>query len=66
MCYGKPVELLQKLLAAHPPVPNDRGHTVLDDFDHLCAYSGLNEADAGSDAFAWAKYSYVSGRLTSQ
>jgi hypothetical protein len=58
MCYGNPVELLEKLLEANPLVPNHLGHTAQDDFEHFCAYSGLSEQTAGPGGFAWAKYAY--------
>jgi hypothetical protein len=58
MCYGDPVKLLAQFLEANPLVKDARGFTVLDDFDHLCAYSGLAEADELS--IAWGRYSYVS------
>lgn len=32
-------------------------HTVLDDFEHFCAYSGSDLRNA------WAKFAYVSARL---
>lgn len=60
MCYGNPEELLAKLLRARPPVTNDLGHTAQDDFDHLCAYSGLSVETAGPVAFAWARYVHYS------
>ena len=41
MCYGDPDELLNKLLEANPLVPNRLGNTPLDDFHHVCAFSGL-------------------------
>jgi hypothetical protein len=59
MCAGDPEALLKSLLSE--PLPrNARGHTALDDFEHFCSYSGLDEQRAGKDAFAWAKYSYLS------
>jgi hypothetical protein len=60
MCYGKPEELLAKLLEARPLTPNDLGHTAQDDFEHFCAYSGLSIDTAGPVAFAWARYAYYS------
>ncbi|CAB3758684.1 hypothetical protein [Paraburkholderia humisilvae] len=64
MCYGKPEEMLADFLQANPLVPNDLGHTALDDFDHFCAYSGCNPTEVGPDAYAWAKLAYVSARAS--
>jgi hypothetical protein len=62
MCYQNPDELLANIMRA--PMPrNEIGHTALDDFDHFCAFSGLSEAQAGHDAFAWAKAAFVSAWL---
>lgn len=60
MCYGKPDELLAKMAVAGPPLRNSRGHTAQDDFDHFCAYSGLNLETATPREFAWAKAAYFS------
>ncbi|SOE89022.1 hypothetical protein SAMN05446927_7657 [Caballeronia arationis] len=43
--------------------PNENGHTVLDLFEHLCAYSGCDEKTIGKEAFARAKLAYISARL---
>jgi hypothetical protein len=43
--------------------PNENGHTVLDLFEHFCAYSGCDEKTIGKEAFAWAKLAYISARL---
>lgn len=60
MCYGKPDELIAKLLEASELKTNDLGHTALDYFDHFCAYSGCIKEEVGELAFAWAKYAYLS------
>jgi hypothetical protein len=57
MCYGKPDEMLADILSARPLVPNEHGHTALDDFEHFCAYSGCDPDNA------WAKLAYISARL---
>ena len=57
MCYGKPDEILADILQARPLVPDERGHTSLDDFEHFCAYSGCDPNNA------WAKLAFVSARL---
>jgi hypothetical protein len=57
MCYGKPDEMLADILAARPLVPNEFGHTALEDFEHFCAYSGCDLDNA------WAKLAFVSSRL---
>lgn len=57
MCYGNPDQLLADLLQARPLVPNEHGHTALEDFEHFCAYSGCDLNNA------WAKYGYISARL---
>ena len=54
MCYGDPEEVLRTFLAANPLVRNASGHTALDDFDHLCAYSSLSGQVART--LAWARY----------
>jgi len=61
MCYGDPVALLKSFLEANPLVPNHLGHTALDTFDHLCAYSGLAEQDPLT--IAWSRYAYVSASV---
>ena len=53
-----PEELLKQFLEANPLVKNHLGHTALDDFDHLCTYSGLSGQDG--ETLAWARYAYVS------
>ena len=63
MCYGKPDELLAKILEAQPLQPNEHGHTPLDDFKHFCAFSGCIEDEVGRDAFAWAKLAYIIAKL---
>lgn len=60
MSFGNPDEILAGLLSANPPVPNDLGHTALDDFEHFCAYTGCSPERIGKDAFAWAKLAFVS------
>jgi hypothetical protein len=60
MCYADPDKLLAELLAAPPVAARANGHTAEDDFAHVCAYSGLNEATVGHLAFTWAKYTYIS------
>jgi hypothetical protein len=57
MCYGDPVELLKKVIDGRTLQTNDAGHTVFDDFEHFCAYSGCDPDNA------WAKLAYVSARL---
>jgi hypothetical protein len=63
MCYRDPDQLLRQLLETNPLVPNRLGHTPLDDFEHVCAFSGLEEREVGHLAFAWARYAFISGRL---
>jgi hypothetical protein len=63
MCYQNPDELLRKLLEANPLLPNNLGHTPLDDFEHFCVYSGLNEAEVGHLNFAWVKCAFITARL---
>jgi hypothetical protein len=63
MCYGKPDEILAKILEAQPLQPNECGHKPLDDFEHFCAYSGCIEDVVGKDAFAWAKLAYITAKL---
>lgn len=63
MCYGKPDEILAKVLQANPLAPNAHGHTAMDDFDHFCAYSGCNLGQVSPEAYAWAKLAYISARL---
>jgi hypothetical protein len=59
VCYRNPHQLLEQILPQ--PLPrNARGHTPLDDFDHFCAYTGLDEEHAGPEAVAWTKLAYVS------
>ncbi|WP_250510621.1 hypothetical protein [Caballeronia sp. GACF4] len=53
--------MLSALLEAHPLEPNQNGHTLEDDFEHFCAYSGLSEKAVGPIAFAWAKLAYFNG-----
>ncbi|BCF96657.1 hypothetical protein PPGU19_012260 [Paraburkholderia sp. PGU19] len=57
--YGNPDAILADMLQ-HPLTPDDLGHTVLDDFEHFCAYTGCNPERIGAEAFAWAKLAYVS------
>jgi hypothetical protein len=57
MCYGDPVEMLKKIIDGRTLLTNEAGHTVLDDFEHFCAYSGCDPNNA------WAKLAYVSARL---
>jgi hypothetical protein len=57
MCYGKLDEILADILASCPLVPNEYGHTALEDFEHFCAYSGCDPDNA------WAKLAFVSSRL---
>lgn len=64
MCYGKPDETLAKILEAQPPLPNELGHTPLDDFEHFCAYTGCIEDEVGKDAFARAKLAYRRTAMT--
>jgi hypothetical protein len=63
MCYQSPVDLLATILPDPLPV-NEYGHTVLDDFDHFCAFSGLSAEHAGQIAFDWTKVGYVSAWLS--
>jgi hypothetical protein len=63
MCYGNPDEILKNLLVARPLKPDPVGHTALDDFEHLCAYSGCNVGEIGPKAHSRAKVAYISGRL---
>jgi hypothetical protein len=60
MCYGKPDELIVKLLQARELKTNDLGHTALDDFDHFCTVNGCIKEDIGELAFAWTKLAYLS------
>ncbi|SAL25434.1 hypothetical protein [Caballeronia telluris] len=63
MCYGNPEELLVTILP--DPLPRNKyGHTVLEDFDHFCAFSGLSVQHAGQIAFDWAKAAFVSASLS--
>ncbi|MFM0022216.1 hypothetical protein [Paraburkholderia azotifigens] len=59
--YGNPDAILGDMLK-HPLEPNDLGHTVLDDFQHFCAYTGCSVERIGPEAFAWAKLAFVSAR----
>lgn len=56
MCYGKPQELLEMILKGRTLATDAAGHTVLEDFDHFCAYSGCEPTNA------WAKLAFVSAR----
>jgi hypothetical protein len=47
--YGNPKAILAEL----PIVPNDLGHTPLEDFDYFCSLTGCPPDDA------WAKLAYV-------
>jgi hypothetical protein len=49
MCYGDPVELLKKVIDGRTLQTNEVSHTVLDDFEHFCAYCGCDPNNA------WAK-----------
>lgn len=57
MCFRKPDEILADILQARPLVPDERGYTSVDDFEHFCAYSGCDPGNA------WAKLAFVSARL---
>jgi hypothetical protein len=57
MCDGEPDEILADILAARPLVPNEYGHTALEDFEHFCAVTGCDPNNA------WAKLAYVSAQL---
>ena len=57
MCYGNPTELLATIVDGRTLTTNVAGHTVLDDFEHFCAYSGCDPGNA------WAKLAFVSARL---
>lgn len=48
--YGNP----EAILADLPIVPNEIGHTPLDDWQHFCSYTGCLPDNA------WAKLAYVS------
>ncbi len=50
------------MLDVTPLTPNALGHTPMDDFAHFCASTGLNSANAGPVAFAWAQLAYLSAR----
>jgi hypothetical protein len=63
MCYGKPDEMLADILSVRPLVPNQNGHTAMDDFDHFCAHSGCNPGAVSPEAYAWAKLAFISARL---
>jgi hypothetical protein len=56
--------MLADILAARPLTPDEHGHTVLDDFDHFCAYSGCNRSEVSAQAYAWAKLAFVSARIS--
>ncbi|WOD18666.1 hypothetical protein [Paraburkholderia kirstenboschensis] len=60
MCFGNPDAILAGILGAKPLESNDLGHTVLDDFEHFCAYTGCSVERIGPEAFAWAKLAFVS------
>lgn len=60
MCYGKPGELLKSFLEANPLEKDDRGYTLEDDWEHFCAYSGMDPATCGWEAFEWAHYAFIS------
>jgi hypothetical protein len=47
--YGNP----EAILADMPIVPNDLGHTPLDDFDYFCSVTGCPRDNA------WAKLAMV-------
>lgn len=58
MCYRQPDKMIELLLAQPLPI-NHLGHTALDDFDHFCALTGLDEDFVGKEAFAWAKSAFL-------
>ena len=47
MCYGDPAKMLGVVLDGRALEPNENGHTVLDLFEHFCAYSGCDEKTIG-------------------
>lgn len=53
--YGNPEAILAEVLK-HPLAQNDLGHTVLDDWQHFCTYTGCSPDNA------WAKLAFVSAR----
>jgi hypothetical protein len=55
--YAPPRARLADIFEARPLVPDERGHTSLDNFEHFCAYSGCDSRNA------WAKLAFVSARL---
>ncbi|WP_087633882.1 hypothetical protein [Caballeronia telluris] len=64
MCYGEPVELLKEVIDGRTLQIDEDSHTVLDDFDHFCAYSGCNPNEVSAQAYAWAKLAFVSARIS--
>ena len=62
MCYGKPDEILAKILEVRRLGPNANGHTPLH-FEHFCAYTGCNASQVGKEAYEWAKLAYISAKL---
>ena len=64
MSYGEPVELLKEVIAGPTLQIDENGHTVLDDFDHFCAYSGCNSNEVSAQDYAWAKLAFVSARIS--
>ena len=51
--YADPDAILSVVLPS-PLKTNEAGHTVLDDFEHFCAYTGCAKDNA------WAKLAFVS------
>jgi hypothetical protein len=47
--YDDPSEFLKKILDGRTLQTNAAGHTVLDDFEHFCSYTGCDPGNA------WAK-----------
>ncbi|WP_250486992.1 hypothetical protein [Caballeronia sp. GaOx3] len=50
MCYGDPAELLAQIIDGRALTTNVVGHTVLDDFEHFCFYSGCDPGNAWGEA----------------
>lgn len=57
MCYKDPSAMLSTILEGRVLKRSAAGHTVLEDFEHFCAYSGCDPTNA------WAKLAFVSARL---
>jgi hypothetical protein len=64
MSFGKPGEILAKMLTDRPLGTNEFGRTAMDDFRHFCAYTGCSPERVGAETYAWAMLAFFTANPT--